>query len=252
MVKFHKLNNLIWVWSVDRPSHPDREFVKYYPGTKYLDILAIDIYGNDFSQSYYDGMLTLSEGKPVTLAEVGVPPSPEILEKQPAWIYWVVWAGMTRGTPEGDYQKLLNYPKALFFEDPAYVKGTVEYRKECGFEPIKPEMSADFTGLWKLNDCESNSASMGGNPVPYKLQISQKGGLLNIKAATISEYSDDEIDEQYLHLMGKIKYRQFSQMHRAFKTQSGQLRKIPLLSIPGSLLIMVEKQMKLNQKKCGL
>ena len=34
LVNNHKLNNLIWVWSVDRPSKPGREFVNYYPGNK--------------------------------------------------------------------------------------------------------------------------------------------------------------------------------------------------------------------------
>jgi hypothetical protein len=206
MVKVHKLNNLIWVWSVDRPSQPGREFDKYYPGTKYLDILAIDIYGNDFNQAYYDGLIALSEGKPVTLAEVGNPPSPDILKKQPDWVYWVVWAGMTRGTSPADYDKLLNYPKALFLEDPAYVNGATEYRKECGLEPMKLNLAADFTGEWKLNECESTGIQVAGaSPAPYKLQISRINDGLNIKAATISEYSDDEIVEQTIIPDGKDK-----------------------------------------------
>ena len=206
MVKVHKLNNLIWVWSVDRPSRPGREFDKYYPGTKYLDVLAIDIYGNDFSQAYYDGLKALSEGKPITLAEVGNPPSPDILTKQPDWVYWVVWAGMTRGTSSADYDKLLNYPKAVFLEDPSYVNGTTEYRKECGLEPMKLNLAADFTGEWKLNECESSEAQVAGaSPAPYKLQISRMNDGLNIKAATISEYSDDEIVEQTIIPDGKDK-----------------------------------------------
>jgi mannan endo-1,4-beta-mannosidase len=153
LVRFHKLNNLIWIWSVDRPSRPGREFVKYYPGTRYLDILAIDIYGNDFNQSYYDGLKTLSEGKPVTLGEVGNPPSTEILEKQPDWIYWIVWSGMARGTSQSDYSKLAANAHVLFFEDEAYINGIKEYRASCGFEPVKLNRSADFTGEWRLNEC---------------------------------------------------------------------------------------------------
>ena len=205
MVKFHKLNNLIWVWSVDRPSQPGREFVNYYPGTKYLDILAIDIYGNDFSQSYYDGLMSLSEGKPVTLAEVGNPPSPEILSKQPNWIYWVVWAGMTRGTSTTDYDKLLADPKVLFQEDPPYINGTINYRKECGFEPLKADMAVDFTGDWKLNECASTALSAGAAAVPYKLQVVQINDLMTVKSFTVSEYSDDETDQQSLSLDGKDK-----------------------------------------------
>jgi mannan endo-1,4-beta-mannosidase len=111
MVNYHKLNNLVWIWSVDRPSQPGREFVKYYPGTQYIDILAIDIYGNDFNKNYYEGLMALSEGKPVTPGEVGNPPSPEIPEEQPNWVYWVVWSGMARDTSLADYERLTSNPR---------------------------------------------------------------------------------------------------------------------------------------------
>ena len=204
MVKYHKLNNLIWIWSVDRPSRPDREFVKYYPGTKYLDILAIDIYGNDFNQSYYDGLMALSEGKPVTLGEVGNPPSVEVLNKQPNWVYWVVWAGMVGGTSLPDYEKLVSDSKVVFLEDPSYINGTREYRLSCGLEPLKLNLEADFSGTWKLNNCESIApAGMGINNSPFKLNVVQKNNVLTIKAYTISEYSDDEVTDQTLTLDGK-------------------------------------------------
>jgi mannan endo-1,4-beta-mannosidase len=203
-VKFHKLNNLVWVWSVDRPSRPDREFTKYYPGTKYLDILALDIYGNDFNQSYYDGLLALSEGKPITLGEVGNPPSPDILKKQPEWVYWVVWAGMTRGTSLSDYDKLMSYPPVTFFEDAQYTEGTRDYRKACGMDPIAINNKADFTGDWKLNECESRiSGGDGMSPAPYKLTVIQKDNILTAKFYSLSEYSDDEVSGLSLTLDGK-------------------------------------------------
>lgn len=203
-VKFHKLNNLVWVWSVDRPSRTDREFVKYYPGTKYLDILAIDIYGNDFSQSCYDKLLALSDGKPVTLGEVGNPPSAEILKKQPAWVYWVVWAGMTRGTSQVDYDKLLNYPPVTFLEDQSYIEGTSDYRKACGLQPLRLKSEADFSGEWRLNECEGTvPPTRGMSSSPHKLSVIQKNNQLSVRTFTISEYSDDEIAEQTLTLDGK-------------------------------------------------
>ncbi len=204
LVKYHKLNNLIWVWSVDRPSHPGREFVKYYPGTQYLDILAIDIYGNDFSQSYYDGLLALSQGKPVTLGEVGNPPAPEIIEKQPNWVYWVVWSGMVSGTSVADYERLAGDPRVLFMEDQAYLDGTKNYRLSCGFDPLKPDRAADFTGTWKLNECKSE-IPQGAGPFnsPHKLVVEQETARLDIKSFTVSEWSDDEITELSLTLDGK-------------------------------------------------
>jgi mannan endo-1,4-beta-mannosidase len=202
MVKYHKLNNLIWIWSVDRPSQPGREFVNYYPGTKYLDMLAIDIYGNDFNQSYYDGLMALSQGKPITLGEAGNPPSSEILEKQPNWVYWVVWAGMARGTSVSDYEKLMKNPHVVFMEDPAYLNGTREYRQSCGFEPIKLNKAADFTSEWRLNENESDaSRGMGGRP--YKMIVTQKDENLSVKSFSLVEWADDEITEQTLTLDGK-------------------------------------------------
>ena len=204
LVKYHKLSNLIWVWSIDRPTKPGREFTKYYPGAQYLDILAIDIYGNDFNQSYYDGLMALSDGKPVTLGEVGNPPAPDVLDSQPNWIYWIVWSGMTRGTSQADYEKLLKSHRPLFFEDPEYIKGTREYRIACGFDPVKLNRAADFTGEWRLSDCESNlSPNMGEANAPYKLELVQKENSLKIKAVSKSEWSDDETAEQTLTLDGK-------------------------------------------------
>ena len=204
MVNYHKLNNLVWIWSVDRPSQPGREFVKYYPGTQYLDILAIDIYGNDFNKNYYEGLMVLSEGKPVTLGEVGNPPSPEILEEQPNWVYWVVWAGMARGTSLADYERLTSNPRFVFMEDQTYINGTKEYRLSCGFDPLKQDRAADFTGDWKLNECESD-IPQGVGPVisPYKLTIVQKSEVMHIKSFSLSEWSDDDISEQRLTLDGR-------------------------------------------------
>ena len=205
LVKVHKLNNLVWVWSVDRTGNkPERAFTNYYPGNQYLDILAIDIYGNDFDKIYYDGLLALSQGKPVTLGEVGTPPSPVILEQQPNWVYWIVWSGMTRGTSQADYEKIIGNSHTLFFEDPAYVKGINEYRRACGLEPVKINKAVDFTGEWRLNDCESSiSQGMGFSGTPFKLFITQKDNILNTKAVSASEWSDDEVVQQSLTLDGK-------------------------------------------------
>lgn len=202
MVNFHHLDNLIWVWSVDRPSQPGREFDKYYPGNAYLDILSLDVYGNDFDQSYYDGLMALSEGKPITLGEVGNPPSLEILDAQPNWVYWVVWAGMVRGTSRADYEKLVADPRVLFMEDPAYVEGTTAYREASGLPPITIDRSADFTGTWRLNEYESKVPAFGLTNTPYKLDIAHDGDALHIKSASIVEWADDEVTEQTLKLDG--------------------------------------------------
>ncbi len=89
LVNHHHLTNLVWVWSMDRVSKPGMEHEKYFPGIEYVDVLGLDVYGNDFAQSYYESLESLSQGKPITLAEVGNPPSLEILKAQPKWTYFV-------------------------------------------------------------------------------------------------------------------------------------------------------------------
>ena len=204
LVKDHKLKNLIWVWSVDRPSQPGREFERYFPGTKYLDILAIDIYGNDFNKSYYDGLKALSGGKPVTLGEVGNPPSPDIIKQQPGWVYWVVWAGMARGTSAEDYKKLVNSPNVLFLEDQAYLDGTAEYRAACGFEPVKIDRTADFTGEWRIDESESSiSRNTGFSNTPYKLVVKHDQKNISVRSFSVVEWDDDDVTELTLPLDGK-------------------------------------------------
>lgn len=203
LVNHHKVTNLIWVWSVDRPSKPGREFDKYYPGTKYVDLLSLDVYGNDFSQSYYDGLMALSEGKPIVLGEVGNPPSLEIIEKQPNWVYWVVWAGMTRNTTHADYEKLASNSRVVFQEDPAYSNGTKAYRTVCGLAPLSGERKADFTGEWLINEYESKIENSGPSSTPYKLNIAQRENEMVVQSTSIVEWADDEVATQTLTLDGK-------------------------------------------------
>ena len=92
----------------------------YYPGDKYLDILSLDVYGSDFKKAYYDSLDSLSNGKPLVLGEVGNPPSLEVLDSQPKWAFWVVWAGMVRNTSKKQYTEFINDPRILTLDDPAY------------------------------------------------------------------------------------------------------------------------------------
>jgi len=126
----------------------------------------------------------------------------EILDKQPNWNFWVVWAGMTRGTSRETYEKLAANSRAIFMEDKAYAEGTMAYRKACGFEPLALNRPADFTGTWMLNEYESK-VQAGPSSTPYKLDIAQQGTELTIKSTSVVEWADDEVTEQTLTLDGK-------------------------------------------------
>lgn len=92
----HQLNNLIWVWNAnaprDTPGDEAYTYADFYPGNDYVDILAADVYHNDYRQSHHDGLLELGKGKLIALGEVGQLPTPEILEQQPYWAWFMTWA----------------------------------------------------------------------------------------------------------------------------------------------------------------
>ena len=93
---YHQLNNLIWVWNTNAPRDwQDDEawdYAPFYPGHEYVDVLAADVYKADFKQSHHDQLIELGEGKPIALGEVGEVPGPEILDQQPGWAWFMIWA----------------------------------------------------------------------------------------------------------------------------------------------------------------
>jgi len=121
-VNHHKLNNLIWVWNANAPrDRKDDEayaYELYFPGLEYVDVLAADVYHNDYKQSHHDDLLTLSKGKIIALGEVGEVPNPEILINQPMWNWFMVWVQWveTHNTPK-QIKALYKYPKTLSHGD---------------------------------------------------------------------------------------------------------------------------------------
>ncbi len=93
----HQLNNLLWVWSANCVVYGAGELHDYYPGHDYVDILAEDIYANksyDWEQYFYDDLLELAEGRPISMGEVGDLPDPAFLkEHQPNWVTFMLWPG---------------------------------------------------------------------------------------------------------------------------------------------------------------
>ena len=204
LVNQQHLNNLIWVWSMDRVDNkPQQEHAQYFPGINYIDVLALDVYRNDFAQSYYDSLVALSQGKPLALDEVGSPPTPEILQKQPRWVYYGVWTGMVRNTPRPQYAALMHDPRILSLEDPAYWNAMMPVRKASGLPPLKFERApADFSGTWVLDEGKSVWGRMGAAFAPARLEVVQHGNDLTIRTTRILEYADDQTTEEKLTLDG--------------------------------------------------
>lgn len=94
-VNVHHLNNLIWVWNTNAPrSTPGDEAYAYkdfFPGLDVVDVLAADVYHNDYKQSHHDDLLKIAQGKLIALGEVGQMPTPEIFQQQPQWVWFMEW-----------------------------------------------------------------------------------------------------------------------------------------------------------------
>jgi mannan endo-1,4-beta-mannosidase len=209
LVNYHKINNLIWVWSVDRPAKPERRFVYYFPGIQFVDILSLDVYGSDFNQAYYDTLASLSDGKLMTLAEVGNPPSSEILRNQPKWAYYITWAGMVRNTLKKQYAELINNPRIICQEDSAYINNIAPFRSFCGLSPLiykKPEpgiAGKDFSGEWIFSEERSLLDNFGTGSIPDTMNIIQKGNNLALQKSFIEEYTDNRRTLENFTLDGK-------------------------------------------------
>lgn len=117
-VNHHKLNNLIWVWNANAPRDiPEDEGFDYhhfYPGHDYVDILATDVYHFDYEQNEYEQLLTLANGKPIALGEVGQLPKTNILDAQPKWSWFMVWSNwLETANTEERVKNVYNYKNTL-------------------------------------------------------------------------------------------------------------------------------------------
>jgi mannan endo-1,4-beta-mannosidase len=121
-VNHHGLNNLIWIWNANAPRDWENDeaydYHLYYPGNEYVDVLAADIYKNDYKQSHHDQLMELGNGKLIAIGECGVLPTPEILEKQPEWVWFMDWARFiwTANEPE-NVQTLYDSPRVLTLDE---------------------------------------------------------------------------------------------------------------------------------------
>lgn len=113
LVNYHKLNNLIWVWTSDAAN----DAKTWYPGDNYVDIIGMDIYAgaNQHKSQYYpfDRVKEMSKGrKMIALSECGsIPEINKMFSYGDIWSWYMPW--------NGDYTRLdtyngVNFIKSLF------------------------------------------------------------------------------------------------------------------------------------------
>jgi mannan endo-1,4-beta-mannosidase len=99
LVNYHKLNNLIWVWTAQTSNAGNMatldQIKAAYPGNEYVDIVGVDLYPSDHNaqSAQYHMLLKLTEGKKlITLSEVGMIPDPEkSIAAGDAWSWFTLW-----------------------------------------------------------------------------------------------------------------------------------------------------------------
>lgn len=87
--KYHKLNNLIWVWSAQNAN--------WYVGDSYCDIMSVDVYDQGSKDGQVNSLLflrSISKNKPIAMSECGTMPSIQSIADQKAmWSYIGQWGG---------------------------------------------------------------------------------------------------------------------------------------------------------------
>ncbi len=92
LTNYHKLHNLIWVYTGTDTVNPD-----WYPGDAYVDVVGLDIYATPAAtlSGNWDNTLAQFNGKKlVTLSETGNLPLPDAVRGLATWWSWfAVWTG---------------------------------------------------------------------------------------------------------------------------------------------------------------
>jgi mannan endo-1,4-beta-mannosidase len=154
-VNVHHLDNLVWVWNVNTPGGNVGPIADYYPGPQFADVVTMDIYG-EFKQEYYASMLDLAAGKPIALSEVGGLPSPEVLEQQPRWTYFMSWSEFIQmGNPLELANAVYHSPRSLNRDDPRLAGPMAAIRKATAertggkpeADPVSPGVTAEAKAL---------------------------------------------------------------------------------------------------------
>ncbi|MDZ7722035.1 MAG: glycosyl hydrolase [candidate division KSB1 bacterium] len=122
LVNHHNLNNLIWVWNPnaprDTPGDEAYDYDLYFPGLEYVDVLAADVYHNDYKQSHHDDLIELAGDKVISLGEIGKMPEPDILDEQPQWTWFMGWANwLFKANDPDSVRALYNSPRVLTMDE---------------------------------------------------------------------------------------------------------------------------------------
>lgn len=121
----HQLDNLLWVWNANAPRDTANDeayaYEDFWPGYEYVDILAADVYREDWQRSHHDDLLKLANGKPIALGEVGSPPPVEMIAEQNQWTWYMPWGNLVLKGDGIERTKLLFADKRVLTREDATI-----------------------------------------------------------------------------------------------------------------------------------
>lgn len=151
--KYHKLNNLIWVWSAQNAD--------WYVGDKYCDVLSCDVYDDGNKDAQVNIMLflqSISKNKPIAMSECGsFPDIQSIADEKAMWAFIGQWGGNYLMTDDGKLAEENNTAAELI----------KTYNNNL---TLTRDKLPDFTHLASsIKDTEEKSAesSLSGIFIPY-------------------------------------------------------------------------------------
>lgn len=123
LVNKYGLDNLIWVWTVDVTKGAEDQFMDWYPGDEYVDILGVDIYEKnvDAKSRQYQALVDIAKGgKLVTISECGNIPDPaKCMEAGNKWSWFMVWCttdsngNLALSTPDWSFNTLSHWTSVM-------------------------------------------------------------------------------------------------------------------------------------------
>lgn len=114
---YHKINNLIWVWST-----PEAD---WYPGNSKVDIIGYDSYPGAYSyisqKSTFDQLFNIVQGqKIVAMTENGpIPDIQSLYDEDAKWAFFMSWVELTKAQNTDQHIKdVFAHPNVITLESP--------------------------------------------------------------------------------------------------------------------------------------
>jgi hypothetical protein len=139
---------------------------------------------------------------------------------------------MVRNLTKKLHQELVNDPRMLSQEDPAYWEVMAPFRKACGLTllPLKDKYPVNFSGHWLFNEEKSEVGNRGVGNVPYEMDIDQADEILYVKKVIIVEWDNDRITNEEILLDGTEMKSEFFNSPRISKASWNEANQSVIIS----------------------